>query len=502
MQPGTHRKAGTATLCTVALLLTTAAPSYCGAVTDSFQSIAEQAWMQQYIPRSDEETLPLTDYDDFEVTELFRAETIEDLEASLTDGYPMPWLERVLKDESIPWEDRYWLDCRVRSIFAQDLHLFFDREGNPVQIEAEWIAPGEDYWRENMLVRPVVPGEHSDNQEDTIDQDGRLNLAYYESNPGENIREPFNENSPTLMSDPPGKILNLFGEQVGRLAVVNRSVVLSRDASVGAVQSGGNGRIDNWDRTAYACILYPDGSFVEKPFEQTGQYRAAVSADGSVVAFICIHIVYPEYDNQIVDAFVFDRNGNLINRITPPDPFYGTYLPQISPDGELCPYTMLSGDISICKLHTGEIQEIIEPITNTNQQNGRLSSNTLKFSADSHYLCLGGFSAGMIIDVATNNAVWVGNIPESEYTFTIVRCSNSADRIVTTTRCGTHGNFSYEQRIYENDIMVYEDTSPYSWMSEKVMSPGGSFLLGKSEDIHIIGDSSLPVMVQMISGGR
>jgi uncharacterized membrane protein YjgN (DUF898 family) len=37
-----------------------------------------------------------------EVVELFHAETTEELEASLTDGYPMPWLEEILNDESIP----------------------------------------------------------------------------------------------------------------------------------------------------------------------------------------------------------------------------------------------------------------------------------------------------------------------------------------------------------------------------------------------------------------
>jgi len=60
-----------------------------------------------------------------EVVEVFRAETPEELEVSLTDGYPMPWLEEILNNESIPEEDRYWLDCRVRAVIAQDLHLFF-----------------------------------------------------------------------------------------------------------------------------------------------------------------------------------------------------------------------------------------------------------------------------------------------------------------------------------------------------------------------------------------
>lgn len=80
-----------------------------------------------------------------EVIEIFRAETTEELEASITNGYPMPWLEEILNDESIHEEDRYWLDCRVRAIIAIDLHTFFDIEGNPITFEADWIMPGEHY---------------------------------------------------------------------------------------------------------------------------------------------------------------------------------------------------------------------------------------------------------------------------------------------------------------------------------------------------------------------
>jgi hypothetical protein len=101
---------------------------------------------------------------DVQVTELFRAETPEDLEVALVDGYPMPWLAEVLADSTIPEEDRYWLDCRMRVAIAQELHLFFDLEGNRVEVEAEWIAPGEDYWRENMMVNLLEEGEAEEEQ--------------------------------------------------------------------------------------------------------------------------------------------------------------------------------------------------------------------------------------------------------------------------------------------------------------------------------------------------
>ncbi|MBD3278873.1 MAG: hypothetical protein GF388_11290, partial [Candidatus Aegiribacteria sp.] len=119
---------------------------------ETAQDLRERAWMSEYIPESTEPTVPLTDYDEFEVVELFRAETIDELEASLTDGYPYPWLEETLRDESIPWEDRYWLDRRTRAAISQNLHVFYDTDNNPIYVDADAVFPGEYYWREHMIV--------------------------------------------------------------------------------------------------------------------------------------------------------------------------------------------------------------------------------------------------------------------------------------------------------------------------------------------------------------
>jgi len=257
MQSGIQTKAGMATLCSVALLLTTAIPSYSGAITDSFQSIAEQAWMEQYIPRSDEETLPLTDFDNFEVTELFRAETIEDLEASLTDGYPMPWLEEILKDTTIPWEDRYWLDCRVRGYIAENLHKFYNRDGSSRIIPCDWIRAGEDYWRETLIVNPIGAAPE-------VIEPG-MPHAYRES----------------------GFIVNLFGEKIGTIAVADSMVRLSRDGRIGVFQSGWRNEYEP-GAEMFVCFLYSDGSFVEIPIETPYRSRRArvnVSHDGNLVAF-------------------------------------------------------------------------------------------------------------------------------------------------------------------------------------------------------------------------
>ena len=269
-----------------------------------------------------------TTVEDSEVIEIFKAETVTDLEEAISYGYPMPWLQEILNDETIPEEDRYWLDCRMRAAIAQALHLFFDREGYPVYVEASWIAPGERYWQENMMVRPILPGEETSQQ--MPDDSDFLDLLAEEAR-GQ-TQEAFSDGSPTLMSDPPGKVRNLYGEEVGVLAVVHKNLSLSRDASIGAIQSGGN--IDAyWDRTPYACILYSDGSFVENPLEYLGQYRAAVSEDGSTVVFVLTRAPSITAAQQPVDAFFYDRDGNLTGKVTPPEQFSTNYTPQLSPSG-------------------------------------------------------------------------------------------------------------------------------------------------------------------------
>jgi len=169
-----------------------------------------------------------------EVIEVFRAETPEELEASLTDGYPMSWLAEILNDESIPEEDRYWLDCRVRAILAQQLHLFYDEEGNRIDISADFIVPGEDYWRENFIVNPPT----EDRTWDTPDM-------------------------PSNMYGEPGTIVNRFGEEIGDITLASRSVRLSRSGQQGIIASGGNDIIDHPGRESFACILSSDNRFNE-----------------------------------------------------------------------------------------------------------------------------------------------------------------------------------------------------------------------------------------------
>ena len=462
MQSGTHNKAGTTTLCTVALLLTTAIPSYSGAITDSFQSIAEQAWMEQYIPRSDEETQPLTNYDNFEVTELFRAETIEDLEASLTDGYPMPWLEEILKDTTIPWEDRYWLDCRVRAAMVRDLHLFYDKNGSTVSIEYDYLHPGEDYWRENFIINP--PGE-----------------SYWYDSP----------DLPTRIADQPGYIMNLYGEKVGDIAMTRCRVWLSRDASAAITTTGiepGGYRADN------ACFLYPDGSFIEREID--GIFvQFALSESGNVAVFYSADEHTPDSHEWML--YAFDSSGDLIfQRLMPSSPTSGPAKPAISPDDSYIAVSLYGAEVWLLDAHTGEVLQTWGGGGQENRENWVWGSQ-LYFTPDSRYLCTDG---GNILDCETGQDIF--QLPETpsqihttettystgRNTFNASSGANLVSNLYWTCLRSNRGRapnvdtYTVEIRNHSGELLYSE---PCNW--RPYLSPNGVFLLGENYDSGFFG---------------
>jgi hypothetical protein len=49
-------------------------------------------------------------------------ESPDELIGLLSTGYPPEPLRAILEDESIPEEDHYWLDCRMRGFIAKMNH--------------------------------------------------------------------------------------------------------------------------------------------------------------------------------------------------------------------------------------------------------------------------------------------------------------------------------------------------------------------------------------------
>jgi hypothetical protein len=202
--------------------------------------------------------------------------------------------------------------------------------------------------------------------------------------------------------------------------------------------------------------------------------------------------VYPEYDNQIVDAFVFDRNGNLINRITPSDPFYGTYAPQMSRGGKFLSYPMLSMEIAIIDCVQAIFLNAITP-----SPNGR-DLQTIFVSPDGGFLCAGGHSAGKVIQFGTGNQIWQGTAPVGINDFSIVRCSNNASFISCNTRRGEYPNYYNNQSIYCNNSCIFSTDFGYSLIFHTDVSPSGSFLISEKDTQE---RAVPPVIVQRISGG-
>ena len=465
MRHRTKMKVSNAALSLAVILMLASAANGTGFV-DRLHTIAEQAWQDQYIPDSGLPITSLADYDSFEVTELFRAVTIEDLEASITDGYPMPWLEEILKDETIPWEDRYWLDCRMRSIFAQDLHLFFDHRGKSISVAADFIIPGEDYWREHLMVNPVGQTD--------VDEELRPTMAYGE----------------------PGFILDKFGLKIGELADVHPFTVLSRNASIATVISGGTSMESR--REGFACFMYPDGSFTEISLQESGDFDVVAGGNSDVVAFQCLlplsmhdPVTY-ERTGVTGDVYFFDREGNLINRISPPVIFSADERGKLSSNGRYFCDALCTGELFLIDLESDFQKNLIAM---SEGGRGRYSFN---FSPDGNYLCIGGYSRGLVMNLETSNVIWTSNTEFIGINDNVrLHCSNDAEWITETMIRGSFPNRHQELKLYRNNNLIYSDAAESGYWEETVTSPNGHFLLTQNDAV-TTGGSGIPTVIRQI----
>ncbi len=379
----------------------------------------------------------------------------------------MPWLEEILNDESIPEEDRYWLDCRMRSAIAQDLHLFYNEEGSPLYVEADFITPGEDYWREHMMVNPLGSTDVRD------------------------------EYRPTGAFGDPGYIMDLYGNRVGDLAEVDRFVSLSRDASIAAVVSGG--RTLDHPGESIACLMYPDGSFKEVPFDRNGDYEAMVSSNGEVVAFQCVtpdgmfDIRTHERTDVMGDVYVFDPDGNLIHRVSPPVIFSSGERGKISSTGRFICDKLSTGELFLFDCENDYATRLLS------MSEGGRGRTSFNYNPDGDYLCTGGFSTGLVIELDTFETVWVSSNKFVGINDNVrIHCSSNAECIASTTRHGDRPDYYYELEVYLDNKLVYSDTAEGRYHEETVVSPNGYFLLTRKDDFRI-SNTSLPTVIRQIS---
>ena len=375
-----------------------------------------------------------------EVIELFRAENTEELEAALTDGYPMPWLEEILNDESIPEEDRYWLDCRVRAHMAKYLHIFCDREGNQVEVEAEWISPGEHYWQEHLMVNPV--GED-------------YSIATVP------------DNLPKFTGEP-GTIMNLYGEQSGVMALTQRGIIMSRDGSI-AVLKTGRGDPMHSGAPNYACLLYSDGSFREIEINLVDSYEHInVSWDGELVV-VCCKNTDQENPNGYLQAF--DKEGNTL--YTSEIGGTASARPAISPNNKYIAVPLLSPiprSIVILDARTGEVFRRFSD----------LLVNDVAFSPDGTRTAYASVLAGIgVMDLSSTLDSWEFSsllTNDSGSYLGMSLCANP--RIVAVSRKvnlrpGTVHGVVFISSILCIDLEIFSEAA-----SNLDLSPNGNFAFG------------------------
>lgn len=447
---------------------------------ETAQTLRERAWMSEYIPESTEPTVPLTEYEDFEVVELFRAETIDELEASLADGYPYPWLEETLRDESIPWEDRYWLDRRVRAAISQNLHVFYDTGNNPVHVDADAVFPGEYYWREHMIVDPAgwnVP-------------DGMERPEGFERN---DI----------------GYLLNQYGRRVGQYALALPTMSISREGNI-AADAGlvSLNPEETFPIETFEFIMFPDGSIKEE-FGQNPdrEYDAVVSPDGSVAVFFCIRVSQESISEGQADTYVLDSNGNVMRSFTLPIHLEDWSLPAISEDGRYaCHYTGgPSGSLIDLENGTAEIA--------SERTEYRRNCDEFSFSPDGEYLCMGGSITGQIREIDTGDITLMDDETPSdatsEFPYTVVNCSNDAICVARTTFHRYETENLNQLAVYYKDLRIDTIDITSSWKITTEVSPNGYFLIANpinaaySNPSHYGGSSeiyNLPFIVMQIEG--
>ena len=330
-----------------------------------------------------------------EIVEIFRAETTEELETALIDGYPMPWLAEILNDESIPEEDRYWLDCRVRAVIAQDLHLFFSEDGDPVYYEADRIRSGENYWRECFIVN--LPG---------VDEQV--------ANPPEGHWAGI------------GLLVDRYGNEIGEIAITNYDAKLARDGSVGVTISGIQSSAAGMPGLLNLCFFYPDGSFREFPIHHNIISRT-VSESGELVAASCYD--RSRNEEKVHKLYVFDGNANLLfEKTLDLRANNGSNVIAISPDDHYVA-------VSILDLQAGSYPVILYD-AETGEELHRwnvMIGNFLHFSSDSEYLCIADGYAGFVVDCRTGNIIWSKDtglpqdqLLDAEGTVRVLYCTNNA----------------------------------------------------------------------------
>jgi len=442
----------------VGFMLFVLVPSATAGLMDIAKEITIHLQQQEYVPDSEQAFVRHVGNGTYQVTELFRAESMDNLEFAIQEGYPMPWLEEILNNESIPEEDRYWLDCRVRSFIAVELNTFFDAEGNSVEIDAEWIVPAGDYWRDNYIANAL------DHEFHTL---------------------PFQTRSDWRVD--PGFLLDRNGTTLGNYTHTGIAYRIrsSRDGStIAGVFRNENGR-------SCPVILYPDNTYLECPVEMSFG-NCGVSQSGEYVIVASSGIL----DRQGItstppSAILLDRQGTVLWETELEMLPIGNHAPVVSPDDRYCSIVTQAYNFE------DRVQHLLQVFSlETGEELWRYENPlgaTVAFTPNSNFLCVSGMQS-FVMQATTGEVAWTDqlisepNFPISEINH--ARCSDNGSLVagmvwpssrlgiesVLLTLFGESGDVLFTDNVYGTiDISpngVFVTTENFqSYDSDKQVTP-------------------------------
>jgi len=422
-------------------------------------SETEQGFMERLAAMVEGSQEPAVEDAGIEVIELFRAENTDELEAAFADGYPPAWLEEVLSDTTIPEEDRYWLDCRVRAVIAQNLNLFFDRSGEPVHVEADWIKPSEGYWRETYVLSPL--GDQS---------------VFHPVESGGNLRGEI------------GQLVDRYGQDIGETALTAQAFQSSRDGSIWAsslCRVEGNYRL---------VLLYSNGVYFVSPIEM-GYGRCGVSQSGEYVILAARgKSNLWNRDDIPPRAILLSKSGTIIWETELEMPPVGNIVPVISPDDSYCVVASHASNaedrlnllLQVFDMETGhEIWRLEEP-----------TGTKVTFSPDGNTLFIpGNMHESYAVNISDGEMIWSDErISTDSFTYTYVQYlkgSNNADILSAVIRSPESRMAEWFLTLFDNQGQVLAVAHINSDMD---VSPNGCFVIAGSYPPRTdYSDSSLSV---------
>ncbi|PIE52089.1 hypothetical protein CSA37_08520 [Candidatus Fermentibacteria bacterium] len=420
------------------------------------------------VPSTEAELAPFT---------ILRTSSKEDLEEYLSFGYPAPELQAILEDESIPEEDRYWLDCRMRSAVAQLLHRFYDRNGNMIEVEAEWIASGEPYWQEIMMVYPPVP--------ERIEPELRPGEIRVAPRTCCNGHVELRATGPALPeSIESGLLYNLYGEETGHLIVLPSKSRVSRTGSVATTRTAtrpGNSAVN-------LCFMYGDGTYRIANARENhpgirawGNLRLGLSMDGSI-AVLC-GSVRTDSNRYRSTVIVFDSSGREIESYEMPCPFaltaYGT---TVSPNNKYiaCAGTDFGRGISsgsvIINRETGEVRHY-----------KRASGRAPYFSENSRFCVLTGCiptQSSYVIDLEDESCL---RVPNSQAVAGEINIGSSSV-------CNNPRILAFSGRVFVDADNVFSTPD----LDSSTLSPNGYFCINSTNG-SVYGASCSMILLNLSS---